>query len=66
MPFVILPKKTQKQILNAHKVGKTFVSQWYEYGIEYNPLAETHTWIIRKKRTGGEWEWLQPVDKNIG
>lgn len=37
----------------------------YLYTLQYNPMSLMHTWIIRKPKTGGEWEWVQPLASNL-
>lgn len=44
---------------NHTKKGK------YIYTIEYNPMAFTSTWIIRRPAAGGVWDWHQPLDLSI-
>ena len=56
----------QRRVYNAHKKGKTYPSGNYEYSIEYNPLAATHTWIIRRRHLIREnWKFFQPLDESI-
>lgn len=33
----------------------------YRYTLQYNPLALLHTWVIRQTKSGGVWEWVQPL-----
>ena len=54
----------QRKISSAHKAGKTVRHGPYEYCIAYNACCAIHTWIIRRK-TGGEWHWLMPLDKDV-
>lgn len=67
----MLSKNFQRKIYAAYKedeVDGRIRHGQYEYSIAYNATASIHTWIIRRKRTlgyGGEWHWLQPLDKEI-
>jgi len=61
----MLSKEFQKRVLDAHKEGKTVKHRCYEYGIQYNPVSDIHTWIIRKKGNSADWIFIQPVSREV-
>ena len=54
----------QRKVYEAYKQGKTIRHREYEYTIAYNACATIHTWIIRRK-CGGEYHWLQPLESEV-
>lgn len=56
----------QCRILRDHWAGRESTpARKYRYSIQWHPLAAVHTWIVRQDKSGGEWEWVQPLDERI-
>ncbi len=56
----------QARIFKDFHAGKECTpARKYIYTLQYNPLALYHTWIIRKPKNGGAWDWLQPLAPNM-
>lgn len=55
----------QRKIYDAYNKGRTLTNGNYEYCIRYNPMAATHTWIVRRFFADKEWVWVQPLDESI-
>ena len=66
MPQVpgVMNKKLQKEIFCNYQAGKITRKVKYDYSIMYNPATVSYT-IIRKMKTGGEWEEYLPLAKSI-
>ena len=61
-----LSLEIQKKIFEHHKAGQgPWNGRKYRYAVQYHPLSAVHTWIVRQKLTGGDWEWVQPLDESI-
>lgn len=62
----MLSEKFQRKVFAAYKNSKTFPQGNYEYSIQYNPVSDPHTWIVRKRALiREEWSWLQPLNESI-
>lgn len=62
----MLSIKFQARIFRDYHAGKEYTDgKKYRYSIQYNPLSAMHTWIIRQDKTGGEWQFLQPLTDNM-
>lgn len=56
----------QARIFTDYHAGKEYTNcRKYRYSLQYNPLALVHTWIIRQDKSGGEWQFLQPLADNM-
>lgn len=56
----------QSRIFTEYHAGKEFTTGTrYRYTLQYNPLALLHTWIIRKPKSGGAGEWVQPLAPDL-
>ena len=56
----------QARIFTDYHAGKEYTNgRKYRYSLQYNPLAFVHTWIIRQDKSGGEWQFLQPLADNM-
>lgn len=52
----------QARIFKEYHTGKEFTNgRKYRYTLQYNPLALVHTWVVRQDKSGGAWEWVQPL-----
>ena len=52
----------QARIFKEYHTGKEFTNgRKYRYTLQYNPLALVHTWVVRQDKSGGAWEWMQPL-----
>lgn len=60
-----MSKKTHRRIYDNYKAGKITRLNKYDYYIQYNPVALSHTWIIRRPKGGGEWLFHEPLAKGI-
>lgn len=61
----MLSKITQRKIFRAYKEGKIFRGNYYDYSIAYNPMALTHTWIVRTPKDRIDWHMYMPLAKEI-
>lgn len=62
----MLSIKFQARIFRDYHAGKEYTDgRKYRYSIQYNPLSAMHTWIIRQDKSGGEWQFLQPLAGNM-
>ena len=56
----------QAQIFTDYHAGEEYTNgRKYRYSIQYNPVSAMHTWIIRQDKSGGEWQFLQPLADNM-
>ena len=56
----------QARIFTDYHAGKEYTNgRKYRYSIQYNPISVIHTWIIRQDKSGGEWQFLQPLADNM-
>lgn len=56
----------QSRIFTEYHAGKEFtVGKRYRYTLQYNPLALLPTWVVRQTKSGGAWEWVQPLSCNM-
>lgn len=56
----------QSRIFTEYHAGKEFTTGTrYRYTLQYNPLALQHTWVIRQPKSGGAWDWVQPLATNL-
>lgn len=56
----------QARIFRDYHAGKEYTNGIkYRYSIQYNPVSAMHTWIIRQDKSGGEWQFLQPLAGNM-
>lgn len=56
----------QSRIFAEYHAGKEYTNgRKYRYTLQYNPLALVPTWVIRQDKSGGAWEWVQPLSCNI-
>ena len=56
----------QSRIFTEYHAGKEFTTGTrYRYTLQYNPLALLHTWVIRQAKSGGAWEWVQPLAPDL-
>ena len=56
----------QSRIFTEYHVGKEFTTGTrYRYTLQYTPLAFLHTWVVRQEKSGGAWEWVQPLPCNM-
>lgn len=56
----------QGRIFAEYHAGKQFTSgRKYRYTLQHNPLALLPTWITRQPKSGGAWEWVQPLVCNM-
>ena len=56
----------QARVLKEYHTGKEYTNGTkYHYTLQYNPLALIHTWVIRQCKSGGAWEWVQPLSENM-
>ena len=65
---MIVTQENQRLYLGSweYNAGKEFASgRKYRYTLQYNPLALMHTWITRQAKSGGAWEWVQPLAHNM-
>lgn len=52
----------QARIFKEYHTGKEYTNgRKYRYTLQYNPLAFLHTRVIRQAKSGGAWEWVQPL-----
>ena len=62
----MLSIKFQARIFRDYHAGKEYTEgRKYRYSLQYNSLALVHTWIIRQDKSGGEWQFLQPLADNM-
>lgn len=61
----MLSNKTQKRIFRDYQENRITRLNYYNYTIQYNPIADIHTWIVRQPKTGGDWEFYHPLAKSI-
>ena len=62
----MLSIELQARIFTEYHAGKEYTNgRKYRYTLQYNPLALAHTWVIRQDKSGGEWEWVQPLAYNM-
>ena len=56
----------QARTFKEYHAGKEYTNGTkYRYTLQYNPLALVHTWVIRQRKSGGAWEWVQPLSDNM-
>lgn len=56
----------QARIFKEYHAGKEFTTgRKYHYSLQYNPLALFPVWVIRQDKSGGAWEWVQPLTDNM-
>ena len=56
----------QARIFMDYHAGKEYTGgKKYRYSIQYNPVSVIHTWIIRQDKSGGDWQFLQPLTANM-
>ena len=62
----MLSIKFQARIFRDYHAGKEYTDgKKYRYSIQYNPISAMRTWIIRQDKSGGEWQFLQPLAGNM-
>ena len=62
----MLSIELQARIFTDYHAGKeTTRGTKYIYTLQYNPLSCVHTWIIRKPKSGGAWDFVQPLALNM-
>lgn len=56
----------QARIFADYHAGKEYTNgRKYRYSIQYNPISAMPVWVIRQEKSGGEWQFLQPLAGNM-
>lgn len=56
----------QARIFKEYHAGKEFTTgRKYRYSLKYNPLSLLPVWVARQAKSGGAWEWVQPLACNM-
>lgn len=56
----------QSHIFTEYHAGKEFTAgKKYRYTLQYNPLALFPVWVVRQAKSGGAWDWVQPLSPNM-
>lgn len=62
----MLSIELQARIFTEYHAGKEYTNgRKYRYTLQYNPLALIYTWVVRQDKSGGAWEWVQPLAYNM-
>lgn len=54
------------RIFAGYLAGEEFTAGTrYRYTLQYNPMAVMPVWVIRQAKSGGAWEWVQPLAPDL-